>query len=222
MSMGSVPDGAGRRRRPGCGIGLIPHRRGAVAPTVAGVSDRRCGTARFAPAEQVSLVFLKLCSALAGMGAEGMLGTEEPVMATVQDFGDLSLFRLVLPPCLTVWDEHEVVLTGHRIGLYTILKDLRHGDSPEEILSNYPSLEPDLVGQVVAFIRTHPTEAEEYRAAYKATLDLQYEEWKKSPMAKRGPTAEELRRRWVEKGLGPLPSANLDPEFDQPFYRDDP
>jgi uncharacterized protein (DUF433 family) len=156
------------------------------------------------------------------MGAAGMLRTEEFAMATVQDFGNLSLFRLELPPCLTVWDEHEVVLTGHRIGLYTILKDLRHGDSAPEILENYPSLEPDLVSQVVAFIRNHPIEVEEYRAAYKAALDRQYEEWKQSPMGKRGPTAEELRRRWVEKGLGPLPSVNLGPEFDKPFYRDDP
>ena len=143
-------------------------------------------------------------------------------MATVQDFGSLSLFRLELPPCLTVWPEHEVMLTGHRIGLYTILKDLRHGDSVDEILENYPSLEPDLVMETVAFIQTHPTEMDEYRAACKAELDRQYDEWKDSPIAKRGPTAEELRRRWVEKGLGPLPSVNLDPEFEKPFYRDDP
>jgi uncharacterized protein (DUF433 family) len=138
-------------------------------------------------------------------------------MATVQDFGNLSLFRLVLPPCLTVWDEHEVVLTGHRIGLYTILKDLRRGHMPAEILSDYPTLEPELVEPVMAFIRAHPAETEEYRAAYEAALDQQYEEWKNSPMAKRGPTAEELRRRWVERGLGPLPSVQLDPEFDRPL-----
>src|SRR5690349_3433510 len=114
-------------------------------------------------------------------------------MLTVQDFGHLSLFRLTLPPCLTVREYHEVVLTGHRIGLYIILRDLHEGRSPAQILDDYPSLEPALVDQVLAFIRAHPAETEEYRAAYKAELDRQYEEWKNSPEAKRGPTREELQ-----------------------------
>jgi uncharacterized protein (DUF433 family) len=139
---------------------------------------------------------------------------------TDQEFSQLSLFRLTLPPCLTVWEYQEVVLTGHRIGLYTILRDLHEGHSPAQILEDYPSLEPGLVEQVLAFIREHPAETEQYRAAYKAELDRQYEQWKNSPEAKRGPTREELQRRLAERGIAI--HVELGPEFDKPFASDAP
>jgi hypothetical protein len=72
----------------------------------------------------------------------------------------------------------------------------------------------------VAFIREHPAETEEYRAAYKAELDRQYEEWKNSPESKRGPTREELQRRLTERGI--TIRVELGPEFDRPFVRDLP
>jgi uncharacterized protein (DUF433 family) len=198
-------------------------RRGrTVVPGVAGVSDRRVTAAASTGPAGSSPVSLKSGPALADRARAGMLGMvpECRAMTTVQDFSNLSLFQLTLPPCLTVWPYHEVVLTGHRIGLYTILRHLHEGRSPAEIPTDYPTLEPELVEQVLTFIREHPAETEEYRAAYKAELDRQYEEWKNSPMAKRGPTREELQRRLAERGI--TIRVELGPEFDKPFAGDTP
>jgi uncharacterized protein (DUF433 family) len=126
-------------------------------------------------------------------------------MFTPTDLSHLSLFRLSLPPCLTVWEYGKVVLTGRRIGLNIIVEDLKAGHTPDQIRYNY-DLDPQQLNDVLAFIREHPAEVEEDFREYEAAGQRHYEEWKNSPMAKRGPSLDDLRRRWKERGLGPLPS----------------
>jgi len=68
-----------------------------------------------------------------------------------------------LPSFLTRWDDGEIVLTGHRIGLYTIVRDhLEHAMSAAEIQDYYPTLEPGLVEQVLAFYRERQPEVYEF------------------------------------------------------------
>jgi hypothetical protein len=92
---------------------------------------------------------------------------------------------------------------------------LHDGYPRAAILENLPTLEPELLDQVLAFVREHPTEMEEYRADYKAELDRQYEEWRNSPEAKGGPTRQELQRRLAERGI--TIRVELGPEFHKPF-----
>lgn len=130
-------------------------------------------------------------------------------MFTPTDLTHLALFRLPLPPGLTVWEYGKVVLTGRRIGLALVVEDLTAGHTPEQIRADY-DLDPQQLEQVLAFMREHPAEVEEYFREYKAAGERIYQEWLNSDMAKRRPSLEELRRRWKERGLGPLPSEQAD------------
>jgi hypothetical protein len=47
-----------------------------------------------------------------------------------------------LPDFLTLWPNDEIVLTGHRIGLYSVIDRFQHGRSVEEIHAEFPILEP--------------------------------------------------------------------------------
>jgi uncharacterized protein (DUF433 family) len=106
-----------------------------------------------------------------------------------------------LPSFLNRWEDGEIVLTGHRIGLYTIIRDhLERGMSAAEIQDYYPSLEPGLVEKVLEFYRARQPDVYDFYRDYKATLERQYEEWKNSPEGRRGPTREELHRRLAERG----------------------
>jgi len=123
-----------------------------------------------------------------------------------------------LPEFLTRWDDGSIRLAGHRIGLHIILEDVKQGGmSAEQIQARYETLEPGLVEKVLAFCREHQAETDHYYEESKEIAQRNYEAWKKSDMARRHVSAEELRRRWVEKGFGPLPSVNLGPEFDRPL-----
>jgi uncharacterized protein (DUF433 family) len=125
-------------------------------------------------------------------------------MFTPIDLSHLSLFRLTLPPCLTVWPYGKVVLSGHRIGLNIIVGDLHAGHTPEQIRDDY-DLDPRQLDEVLAFIREHPAEVEEYYREYEAAGERIYQEWKNSEMGRRHLTREELIRRYQERHPGPLP-----------------
>jgi uncharacterized protein (DUF433 family) len=78
-----------------------------------------------------------------------------------------------LPDFLTLWPNDEVVVTGHRIGLYSIIDQFQQGCSVEEIHAEFPTLEPDLIQKVLAFHASHQAEVDAYVALYRAELDRQ-------------------------------------------------
>jgi uncharacterized protein (DUF433 family) len=78
-----------------------------------------------------------------------------------------------LPDFLIQWPNGEIVLTGHRIGLYSVI-DLSHrGFSPDQIRDEFPTLEPELIRSVIAFHDGHRAEVDAYVAEYRADLDRQ-------------------------------------------------
>jgi uncharacterized protein (DUF433 family) len=125
-------------------------------------------------------------------------------MFTPTDLTHVALFRLPLPPGLTVWEYGKVVLTGRRIGLAIVVEDIKAGHTPEQIRADY-DLDPQQLDQVLAFIRAYPAEVEEYFREYRAAGERHYQEWLNSDMGRRRFTRAELIRRWKEKFGEPLP-----------------
>jgi uncharacterized protein (DUF433 family) len=58
-----------------------------------------------------------------------------------------------LPGYLTRHEKGEIRLTGHRIDLYDVISRHQEGDSAEMIRDRYPTLDVDLVRDVIAFYR---------------------------------------------------------------------
>src|SRR5262245_39441947 len=98
-----------------------------------------------------------------------------------------------LPDFLTRWPNGEIVLTGHRIGLYSVIDRYQQGCTPDEIHNEFPTLVPDLIRDVIAFRESHPAEVDAYVAQYRADLDRQEAASEPSPAALR------VRRRVAEK-----------------------
>src|SRR5438874_2631029 len=121
-----------------------------------------------------------------------------------------------LPPCLTRRDDGEIVITGRGVNLYATLRVYKR-DRTVEAVADYYDIPVEQVAPVIRFYHDRQAEVDAYFDDYKATLDRQYEEWKNSDMGRRHVSADELRRRWAEKKLGPLPSVNLGSEFDRPL-----
>jgi uncharacterized protein (DUF433 family) len=78
-----------------------------------------------------------------------------------------------LPAFLTRDVDDEIRLTGHRIGLYTVVREYKEGRSAEQIAAEYPSLPLELVRQVIAFYLDNRSEVDAYVAAYRADLERQ-------------------------------------------------
>lgn len=121
-----------------------------------------------------------------------------------------------LPGFLTRWDDGEITLIGRRVNLYTILRRYKQGKDAQEI-SDDLDIPKTEIESILKFYHDRREDADTYFNDYKATLDRQYEEWMKSDMGRRHVSAAELRRRWAEMGLGPLPSVDLGSEFDRPL-----
>jgi uncharacterized protein (DUF433 family) len=98
---------------------------------------------------------------------------------------------MILPPILTQDPDGEIHVTGHRIGLYTLVKAFRQGWSVERTVEEYPSLTPEVVRQVMDFYRDNQAEADAYADAYRAELERQEAEWKPPPGVLK-------IRRWLE------------------------
>jgi uncharacterized protein (DUF433 family) len=106
---------------------------------------------------------------------------------------------MILPDFLTRDADDEIHLTGHRIGLYTVVRLYREGNTAEQLAEELESLELALVYKVLAFYLENRTEVDAYVDAYRAELERQEQTYQQ------GPNIEELRRRWQAKGLGSLP-----------------
>jgi uncharacterized protein (DUF433 family) len=80
-----------------------------------------------------------------------------------------------LPPFLNYADG-EVRLTGHRIGLFHVVRLLEDGYTPEQIHEEYdwPPEKLGLIQQVIEFYQAHRAEVDAYVAEYQADLDRQY------------------------------------------------
>jgi uncharacterized protein (DUF433 family) len=104
-----------------------------------------------------------------------------------------------LPDFLTRWPDGEIVLTGHRIGLYSVIDLHQRGFSPDQVHDEFPTLHPDLIQKVVAFRDAHQAEVDAYVAEYQADLDRQEAAFLPSPAVLR------IRSRIAERatyGLG--------------------
>ena len=104
-----------------------------------------------------------------------------------------------LPDFLTQWPCNNIVLTGHRIGLYHVLTAYLVGMNVEQIHEEYPTLEPDLIQKVIDFYHANQAEVDAYLAETQAELDRQYQQYLASP---RRINMDELRRRYEEKKRG--------------------
>jgi uncharacterized protein (DUF433 family) len=80
---------------------------------------------------------------------------------------------MTLPDYLTRDSDGEIRLTGHRIGLYTVVRCYREGRSPEQIAEEFPSLPLALVYAVLAFYFENKAEVDVYVDAYGAELEGQ-------------------------------------------------
>ena len=104
-----------------------------------------------------------------------------------------------LPDFLTRDPDGEVRLTGHRVGLYSIIRRSREGRTAEQIAGQFPSLSAPQVAKVLDFYEQNRADVDAYVDAYAAELQRQ------AAALRQGPDLAELRRRWEEKGLGALP-----------------
>jgi uncharacterized protein (DUF433 family) len=78
-----------------------------------------------------------------------------------------------LPDFLTQWPLGEIRLTGHRIGLYHVIRRYQEGLSVERIHEWYPTLEPELIQKVLDFHQAHQAEVDAHVAQTRAELDRQ-------------------------------------------------
>jgi uncharacterized protein (DUF433 family) len=106
---------------------------------------------------------------------------------------------MTLPDFLTRLPDGEILLTGHRIGLYTVVRCAKEGQSAEQIAAEFPTLRLALVQQVLTFVQANQAEVDAYFEAVRAEIERQ------AAAPQPGPDAAELRRRWQVRGLGPLP-----------------
>jgi uncharacterized protein (DUF433 family) len=80
---------------------------------------------------------------------------------------------MILPDFLTQDDDGEIRLTGHRIGLYTIVRCVQEGYSAERICEEFPSLKLALVEKVLSFAEENKAEVSAYASTYRAELERQ-------------------------------------------------
>jgi len=76
-----------------------------------------------------------------------------------------------LPDCLHWSPDGEIRVTGHRIGLYHLIYYYHEGYNAEMLLEQYPTLDLELIQQVLDFYARNRQLVDEYVADYKADLE---------------------------------------------------
>jgi uncharacterized protein (DUF433 family) len=71
---------------------------------------------------------------------------------------------MTVPDFLCTTDEGEILLRGHRIGLFHVVRLYNAGYSPEMLVCQYPTLPLALVHKVIAFYLDHRDEVDQYVA----------------------------------------------------------
>jgi len=80
---------------------------------------------------------------------------------------------MILPDFLSQNQFGEIFLTGHRIGLYTIIRCYQTGFTREKIAEEYPSLPLVLIDNVLAFYQNNQIEVDTYVNACAAEIERQ-------------------------------------------------
>jgi uncharacterized protein (DUF433 family) len=78
-----------------------------------------------------------------------------------------------LPDFLTEWPFGEIVLTGHRIGLYEVMIYHRDGYTAEMLRELFPTLTLDHIEKVLAFARENRAEVDAYVDRCQAEIEHQ-------------------------------------------------
>ncbi len=97
-----------------------------------------------------------------------------------------------LPDFLTRDKHGEINLTDHRIGLHHVLRYYNQGDSAEMLANRYPTLALSTIHRTIAFYLDQRQEVDAYLAETDRQIARMIEEHDRN---RRGPTADELRRR---------------------------
>ena len=95
---------------------------------------------------------------------------------------------MTLPDFLTEWPYGEIMLQGHRIGLYHVVYYYNEGYSAEMLACQFPTLPLALIHKVIAFYLENKLEVDEYMKQTQAEIDRQRAEGKHVDLA-------ELRER---------------------------
>ncbi len=99
-----------------------------------------------------------------------------------------------LPEFLTEWPYDEIVLTGHRIGLYHVIVYHNEGFNAEMLHEQFPTLPVELINKVLQFYAANRAEVDAYVARCQAKIDEQRATGKHLDI-------EELERRARAKGI---------------------
>ena len=78
---------------------------------------------------------------------------------------------MTLPDFLYTTADGEILLRGHRIGLFHVVRLYSEGHSPEMLVCQYPTLSLALVHKVIAFYLEHRDEVDPYIDRCRAELD---------------------------------------------------
>jgi len=78
-----------------------------------------------------------------------------------------------LPGFLTRWSNGEIVVTGHRIGLFSIIDRYQQGLTVDQIHEEFPTLELAAIRSVLAFHADQRAEVDKYVTEYGADLERQ-------------------------------------------------
>jgi uncharacterized protein (DUF433 family) len=74
---------------------------------------------------------------------------------------------------LTQSPDGEIRLTGHRIGLYHVIRGYNEGESGEMLAARYPTLPLAIVYKVLAFYLENQAEVDAYMVACSTAMDEQ-------------------------------------------------
>ena len=106
---------------------------------------------------------------------------------------------MTLPDFLARDAYGEILLSGHCISLYGVVRRYSEGHSAEAFARELSSLPMDLIQKVLGFYVANQAKVDAYVEACRQEIDQQ------AAAAHRGPNHEELQQRWRAKGLGELP-----------------
>ena len=99
---------------------------------------------------------------------------------------------MTLPAFLTEWPYGEIMVTGHRIGLYHVIFYHNLGQSAAMLHEQFPTLSVELLQEILAFYDTHRVEVDAYMKRCQDEIDRQRTTGKHLDLA-------ELKRRWKER-----------------------
>jgi uncharacterized protein (DUF433 family) len=80
---------------------------------------------------------------------------------------------MTLPDFLTEWPHREIVLTGHRIGLFHVIGAFHREKSRDELHEEFPTLPLGLIDRTLEFYQNNKAFVDEYIANCQSEIDRQ-------------------------------------------------